>query len=69
MQQVIPLLSKVAGAGHPLLIQKVSVLPGTTAGAPGAGFAKSAIGATEQIKAATGIDIAGIARKLGGGTS
>ena len=69
LQQVIPLLSKVAGAGHPLLIQKVSVLPGTTAGAPGAGFAKAAIGATEQIKAATGVDIAGLARKLGAETS
>jgi flotillin len=69
LQQVIPLLSTVAGAGHPLLIQKVSVLPGTTAGAPGVGFAKAAIGATEQIKAATGVDIAGLARKLGGETS
>ena len=46
-----------------------SLEPGTDAGAPGDSFAKSAIGATEQIKAATGVDLAGIARKLGGGTS
>jgi flotillin len=65
LQQVIPLLSKVAGAGHPLLVQKVSVLPGTDAGAPGEGFAKAAIGASEQIKAATGIDIPALAHKLG----
>ena len=45
------------------------MLPGTEAGAPGDNFAKSAIGASEQIKAATGVDLAGIARKLGGGTS
>ena len=66
LQQVIPLLAKVAGAGHPLVVKKVSVLPGTDAGAPGEGFAKAAIGASEQIKAATGVDIAGLARRLGG---
>jgi flotillin len=67
LQQVIPLLGKVAGAGHPLTVKKVSVLPGADANAPGQDFAKAAIGATEQIKAATGVDIAGLARKLGGG--
>ena len=66
LQQVVPLLSKVAGAGHPLIVQKVSVLPGTNGDAPGQGFARSAIGASEQIKAATGVDLAGLARKLGG---
>ncbi|PYQ02892.1 MAG: flotillin family protein [Acidobacteria bacterium] len=65
LQQVIPLLGKVAGAGHPLIVKKVSVLPGTDAGAPGEGFAKAAIGASEQIKAATGVDLAGLARRLG----
>jgi flotillin len=67
LQQVIPLLGQVAGAGHPLSVHKVSVLPGTEVGAPGEAFAKAAIGASEQIKAATGVDVAGIARKLGGG--
>ena len=65
LQQVIPLLGQVAGAGHPLIVKKVSVLPGTDAGAPGEGFAKAAIGASEQIKAATGVDIAGLARRFG----
>ena len=65
LQQVIPLLGQVAGAGHPLIVKKVSVLPGTDAGAPGDGFAKAAIGASEQIKAATGVDIAGLARRFG----
>jgi flotillin len=65
LQQVIPLLGQVAGAGHPLIVKKVSVLPGTDAGAPGEGFAKAAIGASEQIKAATGVDLAGLARRLG----
>jgi flotillin len=67
LQQVIPLLGKVAGAGHPLSVKKVSVLPGPAANAPGQEFAKAAIGASEQIKAATGVDLAGLARELGGG--
>jgi flotillin len=65
LQQVIPLLGQVAGAGHPLTVQKVSVLPGPEADAPGDSLAKVAIGASAQIKAATGVDLAGIARKLG----
>ena len=65
LQQIVPLIAKVAGAGHPLAVQKVSVLPGTASGGTGGDFARSAIGASEQIKAATGVDLAGIARKLG----
>jgi flotillin len=66
LQQVIPLLGRVAGADHPLTVHKVTVLPGADAGGPGDDFAKAAIGASEQIKAATGVDVAALARKLGG---
>ena len=60
LQQVIPLLSQVAGSGWPLLIGKVTVLPQD---GEGGGFAKAAIRAAEQIKAATGVDLAALAPK------
>jgi flotillin len=62
LQQVIPLLTQVSGAGRKLVVKKVSVLP------PGSGeggdFARSAIAASEQIKAAMGVDLPAIARRL-----
>jgi flotillin len=57
LQQVIPLLAQVAGSGWPLVIGKVTVLPQD---GEGGGFAKAAIRAAEQIKAATGVDLAGM---------
>jgi flotillin len=62
LQNLLPLLSQVAGVYHPLSISKVSVLPAEVAGGD---IARKAIGAAEQIRAATGIDLAGAARKLG----
>src|SRR6185503_13173537 len=64
LQQVIPLVSQVAGAGHTLKVRKVTVLPADGVGGSG-GFAKAAINATEQIRAATGVDLAAVARRLG----
>ncbi len=55
LQQVIPLLSQVAGSGRTLEVNKVSVLPPD--GEAGGGFARAAIRAAEQIKAATGLDL------------
>jgi flotillin len=60
LQQVLPLLSQVAGSGWPLVIGKVTVLPQD---GEGGGFAKAAIRAAEQIKAATGVDLAALAPK------
>jgi len=62
LQQVIPLLTQVSGAGRKLVVQKVSVLPQSTGN--GGDFARSAISATEQLKAAVGVDLPAIARKL-----
>lgn len=62
LQQVMPLLSEVSGAGRQLVIGKVTVLPGDGGGS----FARSAIAAAEQIKAATGVDLAAVARGLEG---
>lgn len=65
LQQVMPLLSAVSGAGRQLKVGKVTVLPGGDSGGDG-GFARAAIGASEQIKAATGVDLAAVARRLEG---
>ncbi len=64
LQNLLPLLSHVSGAHHSLTISKVSVLP--SANTAGSEMARKAIGASEQIRAATGVDLAGVARKLGG---
>ncbi|HOU90644.1 MAG TPA: SPFH domain-containing protein [Polyangiaceae bacterium] len=64
LQSLLPLLGSIAGAHVPLGIGRLTVLP--AAGTDGGGTARTAIGAAEQIRAATGVDLAGIARKLGG---
>jgi len=64
LQNLLPLLPHVSGAHHSLAIAKVSVLPARTA--EGGDMARKAIGAAEQIRAATGVDLAGVAKKLGG---
>lgn len=66
LQQVIPLLAEVSGSGRKLVIQNVTVLPAS--GDAGGSFAKAAISGNEQIKAATGIDLAAIAKRFQGGT-
>ncbi|MGE3674255.1 MAG: hypothetical protein AB7K71_31590 [Polyangiaceae bacterium] len=52
------------GAHHSLAISKLSVLP--TGESSGGDLARKAIGAAEQIKSATGVDLAGVAKKFGG---
>ncbi len=64
LQNLLPLLDHVAGADHPLSIKKLSVLPPD--GGAGSELARKAIGATEQIRAATGVDLGGVVKKLGG---
>ena len=64
LQNLMPLLAHVSGAHHSLSIGKLTVLP--TREAEGSDVARKAIGAAEQIRAATGVDLAGVAKKLGG---
>lgn len=64
LQSLLPLLGDIAGAHQTLTIGRLSVLPTTPAN--GADGARMAIGAGEQIRAATGVDLAGLAKKLGG---
>lgn len=64
LQSLLPMLSLVAGARQGLEIAKLSVLP--THSDAGADLARKTIGATEQIRAATGVDLAGVAKRFGG---
>ncbi|HYU43766.1 MAG TPA: SPFH domain-containing protein [Vicinamibacteria bacterium] len=68
LQQVLPLLAEVSGSGRKLVIQNVTVLPAGGEAGDGS-FAKAAISTNEQIKAATGIDLAAMAKRLQGGTT
>ncbi|MEB2314078.1 MAG: SPFH domain-containing protein [Sorangiineae bacterium] len=65
LQSLLPMLGQVAGARQGLAIAKLSVLP-TQGDAAGADLARKTIGATEQIRAATGVDLAGVAKRFGG---
>jgi flotillin len=65
IQQLMPLSAEIAGANRPVKIQKLSVLPG--GGDDGAALARKAIAAAEQIRAATGVDLADVAKRIGAG--
>jgi flotillin len=62
LQQMMPLVAEISGANQIVKIQKLTVLP-----SGGGDAARQAISATEQIRAATGVDLAELARRLGGG--
>ncbi|MEY2932308.1 MAG: hypothetical protein RL033_3057 [Pseudomonadota bacterium] len=62
LQKLLPLLGKIAGADQPLEIARLSVLPGTQA--PGAQLARQTLGVSEQLKAAAGVDLAELARRV-----
>jgi flotillin len=64
LQSLLPMLAQVAGSHHALKIKKMSVLPADDT--PGADLARKAIGASEQIRAATGVDLTGVAKRFGG---
>jgi flotillin len=64
LQNLLPLLSQVAGAHHPLKVGKMSFLPAQNAA--GSDLARQTIGATEQIRSATGVDLMGVAKRFGG---
>ncbi len=64
LQNLLPMLEQVSGSHHALKIKKLSVLPAD--GAAGGDLARKAIGASEQIRAATGVDLSGVAKRLGG---
>ncbi len=63
LQQLMPLAGSIAGVGKPMKIRRLTFLP---EGDSGSG-AKKAITTMEQIRAATGVDIGEIGRRLSGG--
>jgi flotillin len=64
LQKLLPLVDAIAGAQQKLTIRHLTVLASGSDSAPG--FARSAIATSEQLRAATGIDLSAIARRLGG---
>ena len=65
MQKLLPLANLIAGAQQKVTVQKLTVLPNGDGAAQGTGdFARKAIGMNEQLRAATGIDLGQVARRL-----
>ena len=63
LQKLIPLIPDIAGARQKLSVGRVTVLP-KDSGDSGGRLAKTAIGASAQIKAATGVDLAAAIKRL-----
>lgn len=63
LQNLLPLLHEVSGSNQVVHIQKVSILP--SGDGPGSELARNTIGAAEQLRAATGVDLAKLAKKYG----
>jgi flotillin len=67
VQKLLPLANLIAGAQQKVSVRKLTVLPNeerAAADGQGGGFARKAIGVTEQLRAATGIDLGQVARRL-----
>ena len=56
LQKLLPLLGQITGSGHPLDVARMTVLPSGAAGSV-SDLARQAIGANEQLKAVTGVDL------------
>jgi len=65
LQKLLPLVNEIAGARQKTKVTRVTVLPSDSSG--GASTSKALIAANTQIKEGTGIDIAAVTKRLGGG--
>ena len=63
LQKLLPLLGQITGSAHPLDVARMTVLPSGAAGSV-SDLARQAIGANEQLKAVTGVDLAQLARSV-----
>ena len=61
VQKLLPLAHAIAGAQQKITIRKLTILPAEDGGSD---FARATIGAAAKLKAATGIDVSGVARRL-----
>jgi flotillin len=64
LQQLVPMVDGIAGAGRKLTIKRLAVLPPGGDGGDGT-LAKRVIAAAEQIRAATGLDLTEVVRQVG----
>jgi flotillin len=62
LQKLLPMVEAISGAKSTLVIKKLTVLPANG----DADWARKAISTAEQLRAATGIDVGVIAKRLGG---
>jgi flotillin len=62
LQKLLPFVDAVSGADTRLAVRKLTVLP--TSLAPGEDWTRKAISTTEQLRAATGIDLGAMARRM-----
>src|SRR5262249_18718894 len=65
LQQLMPMAGEIAGVGKPMKIRPLTCRPG----AQGGSAAQKTIAAVEQIRAATGVDLGEIAKRIGGGSA
>jgi len=65
VQKLLPLAHLIAGSQQKVVVRKLTVLPKEENGE--GDFARKAINVTEQLRAATGIDIGQVAKRLGAG--
>jgi flotillin len=68
LQKLLPMIEAISGARTKLAVKRLTVLPvKSDGGAAGNGedWARRAISTSEQLRAATGIDLAAVARRLG----
>jgi flotillin len=63
LQQLMPMLDTISGANRKMKIKEWTVL------GEGEGMAEKTVKFTEQLKAATGVDLAQVAGRLGGGST
>ncbi len=65
VQKLLPLAQHIAGSHQKVIVRKLTVLP-TKDHAEGEDFARKAISANEQLRAATGVDLGLVMRRLSG---
>ena len=63
LQNILPMIHSISGADQVLRIGKVTVLPRTDS-SDGESLTRKIIGANEQLKAATGVDLGSVAKRM-----
>jgi flotillin len=63
MQKLVPLLNQVTGTIQDLKVDRLTVIGGGAMNGGGGSLATQLVNANEQVKAATGVDVAGVFRE------